>query len=89
MTKNIKENEKVFVVIYDSTVPEGTGFGVYVRGKARQLEKKDIVEIVKSLKLFYSRKNKKPRKPEEFLAILPRRIYKFVPDKYGLILRVM
>ena len=80
-SKNIKENEKVFVVIYDSTAPESTGFGVYMRGKARQLEKKDIVEIIKSLKLLYSRKNKKPRKPEEFLAIFPRRIYKFVPEQ--------
>lgn len=80
-SKNIKENEKVFVVIYDSTVPEGTGFGVYMKGTARQLEVKDTVEIVKSLKLLYSRKNKKPRKPEEFLALLPRRIYKFTPEQ--------
>src|SRR3989344_3336518 len=80
-SKNIKENEKVFVVIYDSTVTEGTGFGVYMRGRARQLETKDAVEIVKSLKLLYSRKSKKPRKPEEFLGLLPRRIYKFVPEQ--------
>lgn len=80
-SKNIKENEKVFVVIYDSTVPEGTGFGVYMKGTARQLEVKDTVEIVKSLQLLYSRKNKKPRKPEEFLELLPRRIYKFTPDQ--------
>ena len=80
-SKNIKENEKVFVIIYDSTVSEGTGFGVYMKGKARQLEKKDIIEVVKSLKLLYSRKNKKPRKPEEFLALLPRRVYKFVPEQ--------
>jgi len=80
-SKNIAENEKVFVVIYDSTVPEGTGFGVYMKGKARQLEKKDIIEILKSLTLMYSRKSKKPRKPEEFLGLLPRRIYKFVPEQ--------
>ena len=80
-SKNIKENDKVFVVIYDSTVPEGTGFGVYMRGKARQLESKDAIEIVKSLKLLYSRKSKKPRKIEEFLGSLPRRIYKFVPEQ--------
>src|SRR3989344_2933218 len=80
-SKNIKENDKVFVVIYDSTVPEGTGFGVYMRGKARQLESKDAIEIVKSLKLLYSRKNKKPRKIEEFLGLLPRRVYKFVPEQ--------
>ncbi|MBI2111989.1 pyridoxamine 5'-phosphate oxidase family protein [Candidatus Woesearchaeota archaeon] len=80
-SKNIKENDNVFVVIYDSTVPEGTGFGVYMRGKAQQLESKDTIEIVKSLKLLYSRKNKKPRKIEEFLGLLPRRIYKFVPEQ--------
>lgn len=80
-SKNIKENEKVFVVIYDSTVLEGTGFGVYMRGKAHQLEIKDMIEIIKSLRLLYSRKNKKPRKPEEFLALLPRRIYKFIPEQ--------
>lgn len=80
-SKNIKENENVFVVIYDSTVPEGTGFGVYMKGKSRQLEAKDTMEIVKALKLLYSRKNKKPRKLEEFLGLLPRRIYKFVPEQ--------
>ena len=80
-SQNIQENEKVFVVIYDSTVPEGTGFGVYMKGKAHQLEKKDILEIVKALKLLYSRKSKKPRKPEEFLGLLPRRIYRFVPEQ--------
>ena len=80
-SKNITENENVFAVIYDSTASESTGFGVYMKGKARQLGKKDMIEIIKSLKLLYSRKNKKPRKPEDFLAILPRRIYKFIPEQ--------
>ena len=80
-SKNIKENENVFVVIYDSTVPEGTGFGVYMKGKACQLKKTNIIEIIKSLKLLYDRKKKKPRKPQEFLGLFPRRIFKFVPDK--------
>ena len=80
-SKNINENENVFVIIYDSTVPEGTGFGVYMKGKAYQLGKNDIVEILKALKLLYQRKNKKPRKPEEFLALFPRRIFKFVPEQ--------
>ena len=52
-----------------------------MRGKARQLESRDAIEIIKSLKLLYSRKNKKPRKIEEFLGLLPRRIYKFVPEQ--------
>lgn len=80
-SKNIKENENVFAVIYDSTVPESTGFGVYMKGKARQLEKKDLVEIVKAVALLYARKTKKPRNVEEYLALFPRRIYKFTPEQ--------
>ncbi len=80
-SKNIKENEKTFVVIYDSTVPEGTGFGVYMKGKAHQLGTKDMIEIIKAVKLLYSRKNKKQRTPKEFLGLLPRRIYKFIPEQ--------
>ncbi|MBI4175994.1 MAG: pyridoxamine 5'-phosphate oxidase family protein [Candidatus Aenigmarchaeota archaeon] len=79
-SKNIRENENVFVVIYDSTVPEGTGFGVYMKGKARQLGVRDGAEIVKALKLLYGRTNKKPRSPKEFLKLFPRRVFKFVPD---------
>ncbi len=80
-SKNINENKNVFVVIYDSTLPEGTGFGVYMKGKACQLGIKNSLEIIKALKLLYRRKNKKPRKLKEFLGIFPRRIYKFVPER--------
>ena len=80
-SKNIRENENVFVVIYDSTVPESTGFGVYMKGKAYQLGLKDSREILKALKLLYQRKNKKIRTLKEFLGIFPRRIYKFVPGQ--------
>lgn len=80
-SKNIRENENVFVVIYDSTVPESTGFGVYLKGKAYQLGLKDSPEIVKALKWLYSRKNKKPRTFKEFVGIFPRRVYKFVPEQ--------
>jgi len=79
-SKNIRENETVFVVIYDSTVPESTGFGVYMKGKAYELGLKHSLEIMKALKLLYQRKNKKPRTLQEFLGIFPRRVYKFVPE---------
>ena len=80
-SRNIQENKKTFVVIYDSTVPEGTGFGVYMKGEAYQLGKRDSLEIIRALKLLYQRKNKKPRRLREFLGIFPRRIFKFVPEK--------
>src|SRR5580658_3760789 len=42
---NIRLNSKAFAVIYDSTVPEGTGFGVYMRGNSRELSASDFDEI--------------------------------------------
>lgn len=80
-SKNIRENKELFVVIYDSTVPEGTGFGVYMKGTARQLDKNDAKEIEHAIKLLYRRKGKKPRKASEFLGTFPRRIYKFIPER--------
>ena len=66
-SKNIHATGKAFLVIYDSTVPEGTGEGVYVQAKA--------------LKLLYERKNKSPRNVEEFLGDYPRRVYRAIPIK--------
>jgi len=80
-SKNIVENENVFIVIYDSTVPEGTGFAVYMQGKASKLEEDDILEVEKGIKLCHSRKNKEPRATKEYLGEYPRRVFKFVPKK--------
>lgn len=35
---NIRSEKRVFVVVYDSTVPEGTGEGVYMQGEAVELD---------------------------------------------------
>lgn len=80
-SKNISSNGKAFVVIYDSTVPESTGFGVYMKGSAVQLTKKDLPEMLKALTLLARRKNTEQKKPTDFLALLPRRVYKFVPEQ--------
>ena len=36
-SQNVRNEKRVFVVIYDSTVPEGTGVGVYMKGEAEEL----------------------------------------------------
>ena len=79
-SKNIKENNNVFIVIYDSTVPEGHGEGVYIKAKAYELDDKD--EIVDALKCLDGRVGKKPHSPEQFLNEMPRRVYKAVPEKF-------
>ncbi len=37
-SENIRNEKRVFIVIYDSTAPEGTGEGVYMKGEAVELD---------------------------------------------------
>ena len=81
-SKNIEANPNVFIVIYDSTLPEGTGEGVYIQAKAHVLSDKHEIERARAL--LQERKNKpssKLRSPEEFMGEFPRRVYKAVPEK--------
>jgi len=80
-SKNIKENENVFLVIYDSTAPEGTGEGVYIQAKAYELT--DENEILQALKIVDKRVGKtKEGIACKFLGEYPRRMYKAVPEKF-------
>lgn len=51
-SRNIEGNGKVFLVIYDSTVPEGTGEGVYVEATAAELSNPgEIAEALRHIAL--------------------------------------
>lgn len=76
---NIRNNQNVFVTIYDSTVPEGTGIGVYFSGKAYELS--NIKEMLVGMIVCYKRIKHKRRAVREFLKHFPRRVYKFTPEK--------
>lgn len=79
-SKNIKENNQIFIVIYDSTVLEGTGEGVYIQAKAHALT--DENEILEALEVLDKRVGKtKERNANEFLGKYPRRVYKAVLEK--------
>lgn len=79
-SKNIRENNQVFLVIYDSTVPEGTGKGVYIQAKAYELDREK--EIEHSISYLDGRIKKKGRhKASQFVGSMQRRIYKAVPEK--------
>lgn len=46
-SKNIRENKDVFIVVYDSTMPEGTGEGVYIEATACEVtDPSEIQQIV-------------------------------------------
>lgn len=81
-SKNIASNNNIFLVIYDSTAPEGTGEGAYIQAKAYVLT--DEKEIQRALSILQNRKNKpssKLRSAKEFMGDYPRRIYKATPEK--------
>lgn len=81
-SKNIEVNNKVFLVIYDSTAPEGTGEGVYIQAKAFKLTNED--EISNALKYLDGRTNKQKdptTRVAGFIDEMPRRVYKAVPEK--------
>ena len=76
-SKNVRENENVFIVIYDSTVPEGNGDGLYIQAKA--------YEVVDPKEVLLARQIKKGEGKEgvvdDFLGNSIRRVYKAVPEQ--------
>ena len=81
-SKNIDEHPDVFLAIYDSTVPEGTGEGVYIQAQASVVT--DPKEMARAIYLLYTRKKKALRDISRFLDLRPRRIYKAIPEKVWL-----
>ena len=78
-SKNIRENANVYIVIFDSTVPQNEGGAVYVKAVARELT--DPAEITSASKILYARKQKPPRGVEEFVGDSPKRLYKAAPEQ--------
>lgn len=69
-SNNLRNNSKVFCVIYDSTMAEGTGEGVYFQGKAYELAERELlVECPSREKSIHFKSN----------DIL--KIYKVIPEK--------
>jgi nitroimidazol reductase NimA-like FMN-containing flavoprotein (pyridoxamine 5'-phosphate oxidase superfamily) len=79
-SKNIQENDnKIAFIVFNSSVAEGTGEGVYFEGKAYEMS--DEKEMAAALQLYYSRKNKLTKPAGDFLGESPRRLYKAVPER--------
>jgi nitroimidazol reductase NimA-like FMN-containing flavoprotein (pyridoxamine 5'-phosphate oxidase superfamily) len=78
-SKNIAQNNKVFLVIYDSTVPAGEGEGVYVLATAEKIT--DPKEKDKAHKAIQDRRPSFYWRREEFDEPTPLSLYKAVPQK--------
>lgn len=77
-SENIRNNLNVFCVVFNSSVKEGDGMGVYMKGKSFELNDKE--ETKYAMKIFYTKKGKDPKSEELYLGDSPRRFYKFVPE---------
>ncbi|MGH3915591.1 MAG: pyridoxamine 5'-phosphate oxidase family protein [Pseudonocardiaceae bacterium] len=80
-SKNIQNNPYIFLAIYDSTIPEGTGAGqgVYIQAQAEELS--DAGRVSRAHQLVASRVGKKLRPAKDFLGDAPRRIYRATLEK--------
>jgi len=78
-SKNLQINHQVFAVAYDSTLPHGEGFGVYLQGRGRVLN--DNIEIRRAIKIMGRRlgKTRFPN-PANFQRSNARRVYEFTPQ---------
>ncbi len=77
-SKNIRENPRVYISIYDEGISQGDG--IYVKAKAVELS--DPLEIENAVALVYGRKEKTPRNAEEFMGESMRRMYKATPEQF-------
>lgn len=48
-SQNVRNNNKVLLVIYDSTVPEGTGEGVYIKATVSELNEPEAILAAKAV----------------------------------------
>lgn len=76
-SRNVRGNSHVFLVIYDSTVPEGQGAGVYVQAKAYEVSDPEEITLARRIKKGAS----VDRPADDFLGTAVRRVYKAVPER--------
>jgi nitroimidazol reductase NimA-like FMN-containing flavoprotein (pyridoxamine 5'-phosphate oxidase superfamily) len=76
-SKNIANNNKAFIVIYNSKAGEGEGTGLYIEASVSMLENEE--EISHGLDLLGDRRGKPFSHPEKFIGDGPQRIYRATP----------
>lgn len=79
-SRNIEINPNVFLVMYDSRTPAGTGEGVYFQAQARSLKEQDAEEISSARHLLGLRAKNVKDDAEKFIEGNPRRIFKASPQ---------
>lgn len=78
-SRNIAVNPRIFVVVYDSQVPEGQGEGLYLQMRAHAIS--DTPELEQAQQVYDLSFFKHDAVHERFLGDCPQRIYKAVPER--------
>jgi hypothetical protein len=78
-SKDARDNGKVFLVIYNSTVPAGKGIGVYIKANCVELD--DPTEIALAHNLLQARRIIPYWKLEDVRGDSPVRLYKAMPEQ--------
>lgn len=77
-SQNLKHNNRVFAVVFDSSSPLGTGEALYFQMRARKLEDPDEISVAKHI---YLDRYGEADCPDVFTGSCPRRIYEATPEK--------
>lgn len=77
-SQNIAHDPRIFVVVYDSQVPEGQGEGLYLQMRARELAAGELAE---AQKIYDASFFKHEFGHGQFQSECPHRIYKAVPER--------
>ena len=81
-------NPNVCMVIFDTTVKHGEGFGVYMLGNAKMLDEDTVIEQANDL-MKKKLNATDSRKAEYYLYPNPRRIYEFSYDEMWINVRIL
>lgn len=76
-SQNVAHEPRIFVVIYDSQVPEGQGEGLYLQMRAHALQ---VDELKEAQKIYDASFFRHEFSHDQFLETCPQRIYKAVPE---------
>ena len=77
-SRNIALDPRIFVVVYDSRVPEGLGLGLFLQMRARALE--TFTSIERGL-LAYDPFFSHSFPHQQFIGACPQRLYEAVPER--------
>lgn len=76
-SKNIERDSGVYITIFDSTAPEGSGVGLYIRAKVREVQGDKLNEITR---LYNSSTTQFKLSPHNTTGKAPTRLYQAIPE---------